>query len=58
MATESGDGGSDEKPEARPILNDRGCESEDSDAPGARPEALRPDTGNAIDVDAAHDRSS
>ncbi len=44
--------------EARPVLNDRPPEQESSDEEGLPPEALRSDTGNAIDVDAAHDRSS
>jgi hypothetical protein len=40
-------------PPPRPVLNDR---PEDDAAKQA--EAVRPDTGDAIDVDAAHDRSS
>jgi hypothetical protein len=41
------------EPQARPVLNDR---PEDDAAKQA--EAVRPDTGGAIDADAAHDRSS
>lgn len=50
------EGGDPAAPPAKPVLNDRlpdgGVEAE------KQAEAVRQDTGGAIDADAAHDRSS
>jgi hypothetical protein len=55
MTSENENGeAADRRPPPRPVVNDRPPE-DDSEA---RAEALRQDTGGAIDVDAAHDRSS
>ena len=53
---DSGGGALEGEGSPKPILNDR--EAGDADDAEKRAEAVRRDTGGAIDADAAHDRSS